>query len=491
MKKLAGILMLSMAFALFAQEEVSDIAAQEPEVAQEAAEQEIKPAPAPVPVIAVKEEPVPAPIAEKKEEKKSEYPKIKQSGGVSFIPRMEVYGSKDSTSSKVVAPNANQRRLMFGWSYKLSVAVNDKLDLNFRLSDPVAEAGTAIAGSGSNIRNMLYVYLPNAYFTWKPVKVFNFSGGLLNVASSYALDLESSWALKNPTQVFGNTYYNSLAGLDFTFPITSSVKAFVTAGIFDNSKWQTADIANNDLILDANGKKVFDNDTIKSHSNGKIIIGADLSFADKKISVKPSVNIRTRSKAIIKVDTTVNGNDYNNVEVVVSQKPIISEGIDLSFKIAKPFSLNANVAVLHENNEEFTKNKENYTVIGAGIEPIFTFGGENGKLFTARVKYAFDIANNNADSAVTKLPIKDGQGNVVSAENYKGSFTNHIDARFAIAVNEKLSITPRLRYWSNNGANWYDRALKSDRTTDKDGKIVENKSAKSLARWEIGFAASF
>ncbi|MDR0304410.1 MAG: hypothetical protein LBH98_06555 [Chitinispirillales bacterium] len=445
MKKLVGIVALSLTFSLSAQDVQDEAVMLEQEMSDESAFIQEEPAPAPVPVIIAKVE-EPAPVAvkleEKKEEKKSEYPKIKQSGAVSFTPRMEILGSNDASGDKIDNPAANQRRLMLGWSYKLSVAVNEKLDLNFRLSEPSAEAGTAIAGSGSNLKNMIAVYLPNAYFTWKAAKVFHLSGGLLNIANNTALDLETNWSEKDPSKVYGNQYFNSLAGLDFAFPVTPSAKIFLTAGIVDNTNWNKLEIAGAD--------------TVKPYSDGRIMVGADLSLAEKKVSLRPLISVKTRGDLKIN-DSTINSD----------RKPVIAEGIDMSFKIATPFSLNANIGAVQDNLGD---DKERYNLIGAGVEPVFTFGGENSKLFTIRAKYAFDISSNGADSAVSK-------------DNDKKSFTNHIDARFAIAVNEKMSIVPRLRYWQNNGAGWYERTTKA--------YVDNDERSKSLARYEIAFIASF
>jgi hypothetical protein len=387
---------------------------------------------------------------------------------------MEIIGENDAAGKEITLDNPNRRRLMFGWSYRLNIAVNEKLDIAFRLSDPNVEAGATIAGSGSNLGNLLGVVLPNAYFTWKPVSAFNFSGGLLDFAGNSLLDLETSWEKKNPTNAYGNTYWNSLAGVNFSFPVTPAAKIFLTAGIVDNTLYGTAQ-----FLTKADGTK----DTIAPYSNARIVFGADLSLAEKKVSLKPVISIKTRGD-ISKSDTSITHKAGEDGAVVSSSKitttksidrsPVIGEGIDASIKIAKPFSLNVGVSAV----EDFAgDNKNDYLIVGAGIEPIVTFGGENGKLITIRAKYAFDIANNIADSAASK-------------DNDKSSLTNHIDARFSLAVNDKMSIAPRLRYWSQNsggngkgGGDWYGRATSAYSDNDK--------RSRSFARWEVAFTTTF
>jgi len=476
---------------VFAQEAQNEKVLHEQEISHETANEPELQESAPEVVLKV-EEPVVAKVEEKKEEKKSDYPKIKQSGGVFLTPRMEIVGYKnaadeksDSKGNKVDnLPDANQRRLMFGWGYKLNVAVNEKLDLNFRLSDPEAEAGTTIPGStaGSSLKNMLNVMLPNAYFTWKPAKVFNLSGGLLDFGGYSAIDLETSWEQKNPSKAYNNTYWNSLAGFNFSFPVAPAARIFLTAGIVDRTLYQTALYADNPA------------DTIKPYSDGRIVLGADISLAEKKISLKPVFSIKTRGDTIsvVKVKDETTGETKDTKRVNSDKKPVIAEGIDMGFKIAKPFSLNASVSAVQDYQNDSTAK---YNIIGAGVEPVLTFGGENGKLFTFRLKYAFDVASNGGDKAV--------KANLTDATLTKmdgSSFTNHIDTRFSIAVNDKMSIAPRWRYWGNNGLSWYQRALVDYRTVEKDGdgnqtgKYVssdENKSARSLSRFELAFTASF
>jgi len=457
------------------------------------------------PVITVKvEEPVIAKVEEKKEEKKSEYPKIKQSGAVFITPRMEIVGYKnvDGENSNSAGSNlafypiknkdgeivgtdtvkidkfadANRRRLMFGWSYKLNVAVNEKLDLNFRLTDPEGDAGTTIAGSGvgstannAKLTDMLGVMLPNAYFTWKPAKVFNLSGGLLDFAGYSSIDLETSWEQKDPTKAYNNTYWNSLAGFNFSFPVAPVAKIFLTAGITDNTYYRTPQIGYKDATDKA------EKDTIMPYSNGRIMLGADISLAEKKISLKPVFSVKTRGD-ILKSDSTRNSD----------RKPVLTEGIDMSFKIVKPFSLNASVSAIQDNQNDSTAN---YSIVGAGVEPVLTFGGENGKLFTFRFKYAFDVVSNIGDKAV-----KSDANTMIKSD--VSSFMNHIDTRFSIAVNDKMSIAPRFRYWGNNGLAWYGRATSDYRIADanKPGEFIkraDNQSARSQARFELAFATSF
>jgi hypothetical protein len=510
MRKLVILAALSLTAALFAQEaqeveEVEQIDESVVEAEEVEAVEEAAPAPKPkhTPAVA-KAEAAPAVVAEVKEvkeEKKSEYPKIKQSGGVNITPRIEVGRETDANGEKFDGTVPQNRRFMFTWGYKLNVAVNEKLDLTFRLSDPWGETfGAEIYGSGTNPRmntnikddvigGLLGVALPNAYFTWKPLDVLYFSGGLLNVASNTALDLQAAYTRRDPTRAFGNEYGNSLAGFDFTVPVNKTVKVFATAGIANptfNNKLQVAGKG----VLETSKTAAKEEKVLGAYSDGRIIVGADLSFADKMISVKPNVNIMTTGKTFVlnEEKTTTDKEVWEEV----SRGLLISEGVDINVKITKQLSVNVNGGALHHNAEKVAlyeysehivvkdtttgttrNNKGNYLMTTAGIEPVFTFGGENGKLFTARVKYAIDYLKNKSDDSLRVNMSKEA------------AYGHHVDARFGVAVNEKLSITPRLRYWRSDATKYYDRAF-NEKYNDPD-----NKSARSFFRWEIGFAASF
>ncbi|MCL1946940.1 MAG: hypothetical protein FWF51_07320 [Chitinivibrionia bacterium] len=508
MRKLVILAALSLTAALFAQEaqEVEEVEQIDESVEEVEAVEEAAPAPKHTPAVA-KVEAAPAVVAEVKEvkeEKKSEYPKIKQSGGVNITPRIEVGRQTDEKGEKFDGMVPQNRRFMFTWGYKLNVAVNEQLDLTFRLSDPWGETfGATIYGSGNSFRmnssssGLLGVALPNAYFTWKPLDVLYFSGGLLNVASNTALDLQAAYTRKDPTRAFGNEYGNSLAGFDFTVPVSKTVKVFATAGIAN--QFSTHYYRLQGYVV-YNGDTLAVKDTLGAYSDGRIIVGADLSFADKMITVKPNVNIMTTGKTLIPFVEKVKDENDDEKDVLKAKEVyrglLISEGIDVNVKITKQLSVNVNGGALHHKVEDVAPDtaiakhnaRGNYLMATGGIEPVYTFGGENGKLFTARVKYAIDRLKNNADDSIR-----------VSKEVALG---HHVDARFGVAVNEKFSITPRLRYWNSDAKTYYDRALSKTSTytyTNKDGKKEEekvpygskNESAFSFFRWEIGFAASF
>ena len=273
------------------------------------------------------------------EKKKNDYPKFKQSGSVSFNPRLEVLSRTDANGTDLEYIPVH-RRLMFAWAYRLNIAVNERLDIYFRLSDPQAESGNTEIwgpGSGRNFSDFLKITLPNAYFTWKPIEIFNFSAGLLNVIANTALNLDAAWTTKNPTRNFSNEYGNSLAGISVSFPVSSALKIFTTAGITDNTY--------------ANIYQYSETDTVAPYSSARVVLGADLSLADSKISVKPAVNIRTRGDKITgnaATDSTDDSRRLSNPD----EKPIVSGGIDGGFKIAAPLSFNANVGLLNDNQNE-------------------------------------------------------------------------------------------------------------------------------------------
>jgi hypothetical protein len=384
---------------------------------------------------------------------------------------MEIHGIENRAGDDVVPPHQiNHRRLMMTWQYRLSVAVNEQLDLTFRLTDPSGNAGQEVfgsgAGSGETSIDLLTPRLANASFTWKPSSNFHFSGGLLDVASNTALDIHASYVRRNPTLNFFNTYGNSLAGIDFSFPVNPTTRLFATAGV-----------ANRMFAVNSNLLVTGDNDTIKPYNDGRIIVGANLAFAERKVTMTPVLNIMTTGKTSGNVARTVliadnetgvvtesvvitRGND------VVSRGATLSQGLDMGFRLASQFNLNANFGALQHNTEDVDSNK--ISMITFGIEPVVTFGGENNRLFTARVRYAMEVLNNN------------GEG----VKNDESANVHFVDARFGIAVNPRLSITPRVRHWSANHNNWYGRGLAR-------GDISSDKSSRSLTRLEVGFASSF
>jgi hypothetical protein len=321
--------------------------------------------------------------------------------------------------------------------------------------------------------------LPNAYFTWKPADVFNLSGGLVNVSSNTALDLATLIVDKDATKNFANTYFNSLSGLDFIFPVSKSAKIFLTAGIADYTRHNATPYV-----------YINDKDTtiLRSGSEGRIILGADLSFAEKKVSLKPAVQILTRGDIPkTKQDTTWAMKDDGTGKVFVSEKtsntginsnraPIIAEGIDAGLKFTDNFALNLGIGAAHDNVDSSYKS----LLINFALEPRLNFGGEKGKLFDLRAKYGLYTYN-----------LKDFDGKEYkTAEGVAGGVVHHIDARFGIAVNEKFSIVPRYRLWAANNNSTSSSAWVGIRP-EKNGDDSENKKARSLSRLELGFAASF
>jgi hypothetical protein len=391
------------------------------------------------------------------------FPRIRQSGSVGFTPRMETIGRWDADGEKEdVAADANFRRFMLTWQYRLSVAVNEKLDMTFRLTDPSGNAGEEVWGSGkgssATATDLLTLRLTNASFTWKPTSVFHFSAGLLDVASNTALDMHVAYVRKDPRFAFVH-YGNSLAGMDFSFPINPNTRLFATAGIADNPMKQTVQIGE---------------DTIPAHNNARIILGADLAFNERKITARPTFNMVTGNRILI----DENGNEFGSVDFdrgageEFSNGVVLSQGLDMGFRIAPQFSLNFNLGALQDVASDFDRKTMKAT---GGIEPVVTFGGENNRLFTARVRYALDALSDNSDNAVS--------------DEY--AIVHFIDARLAIAVNQRLSITPRFRHWTSNGTHgvstanggWYNRAFENY------GK--DNDTKRSWSRFELGFASSF
>lgn len=469
MRRLAVLAVASLAFALYAQEQVTTeqqetaqleeqvaveetVEQQEADVSQQLAdleqklqaqqetfqqqlaemEQKLADATAPVVIEEEKEEIIISePVIEKK------YPNIKQNGNINLISRMELHRAKDFEGEKREdLMNGNVRRLMLGWNYRFLVEINEKLDMGFRLSDPEGGQGETIAGSGksgeTNKLSLLLPALPNVWFTWKPAANFNLSGGLVNVAGNTTLDLAAVAVTKDATRTFGDTYYNSLAGFDFAFPFASS-KVFVTAGISDNSYYRQDPEVGTD-----------------SYSDAKIIAGANLSFAENRIILKPAVQILTRG------DVAHGFFDSDN-------KPLITEGIDAGFRISEVYSLNLGICAAHDKHKE----NGNFTLVNFSAEPVFNFGGENNKLFNLRAKYGFFVRN-DADN-----------------DNIESALVQHIDTRLGIAINEKFSIVPRYRLWTGNAANTENSEWFVIPSGDND------KSAKTLHRFELGFAASF
>lgn len=469
MRKFAFLTVVSLAFTLFAQEQTQEAVQLEGQVAetqtqseagvlqqqmfemekkfqaqQEAFQQQLaeltqKLEEATAPVVVeeldvVEEVVVLEPVVEKKETK---YPKIKQSADINFIPRIETNVAKDANGDKREdLMNGNVRRLIMAWSYRFVAQVNDKLELGFRLSDPSGGIGGTVAGSGKSGKlgseSLLIPALPNVYFTWKPASAFNLSGGLVNVASNTALDLASVAITKDPTSSFTATFHNSLAGFDFSFPFASS-KVYVIAGLADNANWSRDPILGTD-----------------SYSDGKLIVGANLSFAENRISLKPAVQVITRGD-------TANGLFDSDT------RPLVSEGLDMGFKMSDFYSLNLGVGAAHD---WYHDSGDKFTLVSFSAEPVFFFGGENGKLFNFRAKYALFTYGNTEDDDADK------------------ALVHHVDTRFAIAINEKLSIVPRYRLWAGNASNaandtWF--------VTPTDN----NESAKIFNRFELGFAASF
>ena len=390
-----------------------------------------------------------------------EYPRIKQNGSVFIAPRFEINSRSDADGNSISDNdgdyNKYRMRFMFGWSYRVLVAVNEELDVYFRLSDPWGEGGYTIVGSGdghsapqeARVADLVRVTLPNAFFTWKPIGGLGFSGGLVNMANSSALEYEAAWVMRDPTANVANTWGNALAGFELAYAFNPDLQFSITGGLSDNTYHNIPPFAATD-----------ENKTLRSYSDARFIVAGEISLADKKLTLKPTFNIRTRGG---QTDSTVDAND-NPVRTINSDRsPFVSEGIDASVKFTSQLSLNANVTAAHDHRND----TEKYNIIGAGIEPVVTFGGKNGKLITARVKYAFDLASNSANDAVST----------------ESAFGNHLDVRLSIAAAERFTITPRYRLWHTNGANWYDRAMSAYPDGDK--------RSRSLSRFELTFAAGF
>jgi len=447
------------------------------------------------------------------------FPRLRHSGSVGLIPRMEISGAKnrEGTSTRddsenaqgqvqkfTGTPDANFRRLMLTWQYRLSVAVNEKLDLTFRFTDPSGNAAHEIWGSGAGSGagttvDLVTPRLANASFTWKAADIFHFSGGLLDVASHSALDLHAAYVRKNPTFSFINTYGNSLAGVNLSFPFNETARAFVTVGIANNTYKNT--IQRSVVYDNANSQ-----DTIGAHNEARVIIGSDLSLAENKVSLKPAVNIVTGGRTFV-------NNSADKEPSSVSRGNLVSAGIDAGFKIAPQFSLNTNFATLQHSSLRGSENPNAvhtdagqwdwYSMFTAGIEPVVTFGGEKNNLFTARVRYAFETLNNTSADAPGTLA---AEANESVKWDDKAGVVHFIDARFGIAVNPRFSITPRLRYWTSNAdltqpvatpatrnENWYNRGMSGAGFAENVGKDGNgaNESRRSLARFEIAFVASF
>jgi len=465
MKKLTGLAVVSLAVALFAQDATNEqdvaqldeqvvaveqkeadvsqqllemqqkLQAQQDAFGQQLADLEQKLQEATSPTLVVEEEVVVVEPVVILEEKTKKYPKIKQSGDINFIPRIEINTEKDFNGDKNEnLMNGNVRRFMLAWNYRFLVEINEKLEMGFRLSDPEGGQGETVVGSGksgeTNQLSLLKPALPNAWFTWKPASVFSLSGGLVNVASNTALDLSAVAVTKNPTRNFSTTFYNSLAGFELAFPITPDARVFVIGGLANNENWARDPEVGTD-----------------SYSNGKFIFGANLSFAESKICLKPAIQVLTR------------GDDTHGL-FNSDSRPLVTEGIDMGFKVSDGYSLNLGAGAAHD----WDRRRDNLTLFNLSAEPVFNFGGENGKFFNFRVKYGFFILNDSENDDVERALVQ------------------YIDTRLGIAVNEKFSIVPRYRLWTGNcNGDWqFDFPTNSD-----------DKSSKSLHRFEFGFAASF
>jgi len=451
MRKLVGtgILTLSMVFAAYAHEEehsheeISSLKTQQSVLAQQIANLEAQ-------LASVAEQAAATPAPAVATPAAAVFPRIRQSGNVSITPRMELNRYTDingddqigDPTSSTPMRDANRRRLMLGWSYRLDVAVNDQIDLTFRLADPEDGATSFGSGQGVGIADAMKPVLPNAFFTWKASDNFRLSGGLLNVPSNAALEIQSSYHAGSPTNGWGNTYHGSLAGFNLAFPISSTFSAFVTAGMSDNEGRNSMEV---------------DGDTILNRNGGRIIVGATMTLAEKKVTLRPTLNILTLGGKTVIADT------------VATRGAHISQGLDMGFKLADQFTLNADFAALQHNAEDVLSRK--ISMFRFGAEPIITFGGEKNNLFTARVRYAMDILANNAEAA---------------KDNEESANIHFVDARLGIAVAPRFTITPRYRLWAGNldGA-WYGRGLgTSDMSGNEDG-------SRALHRFELGFATSF
>jgi hypothetical protein len=384
MRKLVGkgILTLSMVFAAYAHDdehthaEISSLQAQQATLAQQIANLEAQ-------LTSVTQ--ATAPAAAAAPTATPAFPRIRQSGSVSMTPRMELDRRTDvQGNEQTLLRDVNRRRLIFGWSYRLDINVNEQIDFTFRFADP--DDGTTILGSGQGERigDALVPVLPNAFFTWKAADKFRLSGGLLNVPSNAALEIHSSYVTESPTNTWGNTFHSSLAGFNFALPLSSEFNAFVTAGI-----------ANAPYARDAQVKRATTTsaDTVASYNDGRIIVGANLTLAEKKVTLRPTLNIITTGDFVRNVDATA---ETPVMDTILSRGAQVSYGLDMGFRLADQFTLNADFAGLSHNSEHPTNREVSMFRIGA--EPIVTFGGENNRLFTARVRYAVDILNNNHES---------------------------------------------------------------------------------------------
>jgi len=379
------------------------------------------------------------------------FPRIRQSGDVSMTPRMEISTRNDAGGAKIEDYkgnfNANHRRLMLAWNYRFNVAVNDKLDLGFRLADPSGGVGASVAGSGVSASHgmghrMLIPTLPNAWFTWKAADAFHLSGGLINVPSTTTLEMATLIINRNPINSFAVEFYNSLAGFDFVFPVSPAARVYLTAGFHNN-------IRGNEPPFIVPGK-----DTLRSYNDGRIIVGTDLTLADKKVSLRPSIQVLTRG------DLPSGTSNTPEASINSDRKPLVAEGIDMGFKITDEFSLNASVGAAHDFLNSKTKNM----LISFGAEPVLTFGGESGRLFNFRVRYNFHSYSNTEEDN----------------KDVESCILHFVDTRFGIAVNPRFSIVPRYRMWaSNNVGSWLETTTKDD------------KSKRAMHRLELGFNAAF
>ena len=375
------------------------------------------------------------------------FPRIRHNGDVSMTPRMEISTRNDDGGAKIedhefknakgekVGFNANHRRMMMAWNYRFNVAVNEKLDVGFRLADPSGGVGSSVSAA------RIAPTLPNAWFNWKAADAFHLSGGLINVSSSTTLDLATLAISKNPINTFAVEFHNSLAGFDFSFPVSPAARIYLMAGFHSN--------ASGNIVPFIAGK-----DTLRSYNDGRIIVGTDLTLADKKVSIRPSIQVLTRG------DLPSGTSDTPEASINSDRKPLVAEGIDMGFKITDEFSLNASVGAAHDFLNDSTKN----LLVSLGAEPVLVFGGESGRLFNFRVRYSFHTYGNTEEDD----------------KDVENAILHFVDARFGVAVNPRFSIVPRYRMWaSNNQHSWLETTTKDD------------KSKRAMHRLELGFNAAF
>ena len=507
MRKLTGLAVAAFAFALFAQE-----AAQENQnVAQEAAPQEVAQAPAQTPPTPPQQGMSPRQMLEELqtqqavlqqqvrtlEQKLQEvktakaetpavvevpaatpapaapaFPRIRQGGNVDFVPRMdittrnravevldgdgEVLHKKGSKVEDYQGNfNANWRRIIFAWNYRFNVAVNDKLDLGFRLADPSGGVGSSVA-NWAGAANILRVTVPNAWFTWKAADAFHLSGGLVNIPSSSTLNAATLILNRDPIASFAVVHYNSLAGLDFSFPVAPEARFYLTAGFADNARSNAAPF-------------IVEKDTVRSYNDGRIIVGTDLTLAERKVTLRPSFQMLTRGglngNLPIPAVRNADGEITTPASINKDISPVLAYGADMGFVLADPFTLNVHFGGANESGSQGKDVSNN--LVSVGLEPVLTFGGENNRLFNFRVRYDFTtLSRDTGDKDVDK--------------DTDNAVLHFIDARFGINVAPRFSIVPRYRLWSSN----HETSLLSVSHKDHDGSRANH-------RFELGFHSSF